>query len=269
VGRPPYPRDERGAIVRPGDPRYEELKRADANNGVNQPPATGDRRLSDTGRRIINRAKSRGANRATATGNNGQETEGIFVRDAQNTGTNESDILIESPAPRSGKDAATPPKSKRSGAFKPEHVSNMVCAGFGVLAVGLQRPWWGVTPDDKRLEVDPWAPAGAELLNKYVPDGAAAEKLLDGFAAGQVILGISMMVGTRLAHDNRIRDTIRRERLEAARANADELRQQEGLPAEPAPVDSPSQNGHVTGSGAAPVGPMRYRNVGGDFTPGL
>lgn len=273
MGRHPYPRDEHGNIVRPGDERYDQL-RAEQSRGSDGNPRRSTRAASDTGSRIIRDARGRFGGSAKRGDTSGipEESEGVHIRqETPASGDTDANIHVEPPAPRPPKgEPGGPGKRRTSGAFKPDHVTNMVCAGFGVLAVGLNRPYWGV--EDKKTEVEPWAPAGAELLNKYVPDGAAAEKLLDGFAAGQVVLGLSVMIGKRIAVDRQIAQAIARDRLAEQRARVDELREQEGLP--PAPAEPQSQNGHVAaqygdGSGAAPVGPTKNRNVGGDFTPGL
>lgn len=126
----------------------------------------------------------------------------------------------------------------------------------------LHRPHWAV--QNPKMEVEPWAPAAADLLNKYIPDMETAERFTDGMAAMSVIMGIGGMVAMRYQTDQKI---AAKNRLEAARRRADEYIEQEhrpdpNQPAQAAP-DGASRNGHVSGSGAAPTSPGKIQGIGG------
>ena len=41
----------------------------------------------------------------------------------------------------------------------------------------MNKRHWAV--QDRKVEVDPWAPAAADLLNKYIPDIETAERATD------------------------------------------------------------------------------------------
>lgn len=124
----------------------------------------------------------------------------------------------------------------------------------------LNRRHWAV--QDKKLEIDPWAPAAADLLNKYMPDMESASKASDLMAGMTVIMGLGGMVVARANYDRQVAEMARQE---AARARRAEYIEQEHRidPETPAQAATARQNGHRPGSGAAPTHPGKIEGLGG------
>lgn len=157
-------------------------------------------------------------------------------------------------------------KISAKGAFKAEHVTRTVEATFGMLAMVMQRPHWAV--QNPKMEVDPWAPSAAELLNKYIPDMDTAERFGDGMAAMSVIMGLGGMVAMRYQFDQKL---AQQARLEAARRRADTLIEQEHRIDPDRPAEAPqgtaqrhSPNGQHSG-GAKPTSPGKIEGLGGSI----
>lgn len=277
MGRPAYPRDANGNIIRPGDTPG--AAGGDEHAGVSTGDATGaERELSDLGERIKRGAGGRfvasGGPDATGTiagaeapASEPKKRTRVSQR-AKAQDVEPETITVEAPPPKVK--APRPPSGKISakGAFKAEHVTRTTESMFGMIAMILHRPHWAV--QNPKIEVDPWAPAAAELLNKYIPDMDTAERFTDGMAAMSVILGIGGMVAMRYQTDQRI---AAQARLQAAQRRRDEMIEQEHRidPDQPAqasqgPQAAPggaSRNGHVSGTGAAPTSPGKIQGIGG------
>lgn len=136
-----------------------------------------------------------------------------------------------------------------------------------MLAMTMNKRHWAV--QDRKVEVDPWAPAAADLLNKYIPDIETAERATDLMAGMAVVMGIGGMISARVNYD---RILAAEQRAQAARAKRDLLIEQEHRvdPEQPAtgpsgtsPRQSPNGATHRPGSGAAPTSPGKIDGLGG------
>ena len=278
MGRPPYPRDEHGNIIRPGDPGNG--RNADSGGGL----ATAERELSDLGQRVKRgaggRFVTRGADSAADSGHDiasadtgpeapaeDQQKEPRVSRRRRKEEASTEPVTVE-PAPSKVKTPRAPSgKISAKGAFKAEHVTRTTEALFGLAAMMLQRPHWAV--QNPKMEVDPWAPSAAELLNKYIPDMETADKFTDGMAAMSVILGIGGMVAMRYRQDQAI---AHQQRMRQAQARRQEMIDQEhridpeqGATGQSDATAGHSRNGHVPGTGAAPTQPGRIDGLGGSM----
>lgn len=131
----------------------------------------------------------------------------------------------------------------------------------------MNKRHWAV--QDRKVEVDPWAPAAADLLNKYIPDIETAERATDLMAGMAVVMGIGGMISARVNYD---RILAAEQRAQAARAKRDLLIEQEHRVDPEQPATGPSgasarqsPNGatHRPGSGAAPTSPGKIDGLGG------
>lgn len=275
MGRPPYPRDEHGNIIRPDDPRYDEL-RGDADSGI-----IGDddsaRDLSELGKHIVRGAGGRFVkrdpdSRSEAGSESGGRSEATDrpkkSRVSRKVEASADPVTVEPTQPK-----ITPPKNttriSAKGSFRAEHVTRTTEALFGMLAMTMNKRHWAV--QDRKIEVDPWAPAAADLLNKYIPDIETAERATDLMAGMAVVMGIGGMISARVNYD---RAELAAARAQAARAKRDLLIEQEHRidPDQPAtgpsgasPRASSNGNGprHQPGSGAAPTSPGKIDGLGG------
>lgn len=128
----------------------------------------------------------------------------------------------------------------------------------------LHKPYYAV--QNPKLEIDPWAPSAAELLNKYIPDMESAERLTDGMAALSVIMGLGGMIAARVQMDGQV---ARQARLDAARAQREAYIEQEHRidPDRPATAPQGASSGHSPNGqhsgGAKPTSPGKIEGLGG------
>lgn len=196
--------------------------------------------------------------------NSGQPEPGKSETPTGFTVGEEADIRVEKPLPwnrpknkppaNTNKPRETKSKSKESGFITPQHVEGWITQGFAFIAMAKGADYWAIHHPD--IEVRPWAPSAAELLNKIPAD--QAQKLTELNAAIAVTVGMAMLVSSRMRMDRMVR-------LQAVRAKREELQRQEGTPDSrptmPNP-DQPAQPGQTrqtrpnqNGSGARSVHP--------------
>jgi hypothetical protein len=274
MGRPPYPRDEHGNIIRPGDPGFDDLGR-DADSGIlgDDEPARG---LSDLGQRVARGAGGRFVKRSDSGPEAGSESGGRSEatdkpkkpRVSRKVEASAEPITVEPTQPKINAPKNTTRVSAK-GSFRAEHVTRTTEALFGMLAMTMNKKHWAV--QDRRIEVDPWAPAAAELLNKYIPDIETAERATDLMAGMAVVMGIGGMISARVSYD---RELAAAARAQAARAKRELLIEQEHRidPDQPATGQTGASQGmssngtgprHRPGSGAAPTSPGKIDGLGG------
>lgn len=282
MGRTPYPRDANGRIVRPGEPGYDDLRNRDADAGggpdagtdtntdagtdVGAGAATGARSLTEAGQKVARGVGGRFVSRSDRGTDNGADEKPKAPRVPRQKAAPVTEapepVTVEPHAPKAARTgpASSTRKTSLKGSFKAEQVTRVVEAGFGMLAMTFNRRHWAV--QDRKVEVDPWAPAAAELLNKYIPDIETAEKFGDGMAALSVIMGLGGMIAVRYQTD---RDIERRRREAILEARREEMIEQEHRIDPDAPATAPpvTSNGHRPGTGAAPTQPGKISGLGG------
>lgn len=172
-------------------------------------------------------------------GDGGDETSGILFE------TEQDRIIVErgAGAPKPTRRTSRGP-GKPKGAITPAHVSSWVQMGMATVAMYRNSKIWLV--QDAKVEIDPWAPSAAELLNK-IPQ-QYAEKVTDLSAVTVVAMGLFNLVSIRLAAEQR-------ERMEYARANAERMQTEEFREYSATPAAQPQTFSSNGASGARPVSP--------------
>lgn len=176
----------------------------------------------------------------TSTGSDTEEAERVLFE------TVEDRIIVEKGTgePKQTKTRSTRGPGKAKGAITPQHVESWVSMGFAFIAMTRNNSLWAIHDPDTELK--PWTPSAAELLNKI--SGDHAEKITEASAATMVVWGLASLVIQRANME-------RQQRLEQARANAEQMKFEEF--AEYEPVSQPvtyTPNG-TNPSGARPVSP--------------
>ena len=157
-------------------------------------------------------------------------------------------IVEKGTAPPKETKRSTRGPGKKTGAITAAHVNSWVTMGMATVAMYRNSKIWLV--QDARVELDPWTPSAAELLNKIPQE--YAEKMTDLSAVTVVGMGVFNMVSVRLAQEQR-------ERMERAKERAAVMQAEEFTEYQPAPQPTTYvPNGHVSSnaaSGARPVTP--------------
>lgn len=177
-----------------------------------------------------------------STGDATQETDRVLFE----TDGVDRIIVEKGSAPPKASKRSTRGPGKPKGAITPAHVSSWVQMGMATVAMYRNSKIWLI--QDAKVEIDPWAPSAAELLNKIPQE--YAEKVTDLSAVTVVAMGVFNLVSVRLAAEQR-------ERMELARANAERMQREEFQEYTTAPVQqayTASPNG-TEPSGARPVVP--------------
>ena len=252
-GRPRLPRDEFGNIIR-------ESKQSANGTTPEHSGRNGSKRGPEPGSERTGRVADRESPTPGPTQENpsavGPETIGVepppFI----------PPIPGEEPKPkRRGRKPAS------GGPVKAQHVEMLTVQVFALAAIMKNAQHWKI--QNKAVELDPWTPAAAELINKYMPDDWG-EKAVAANSGVVVAMGIYGLVSKRMQMDAFYGEQAR---METARDRRDQLLRQEGVPTqtpvqqtptqEPAKESTQPRQQFVKNTGAAPTNPGRIPGLGG------
>lgn len=89
-------------------------------------------------------------------------------------------------------------RRKQTGTVKPEQIEALTVQVFALASMIRNAKYWAV--QDVNIEVKPWSPAAAELLNEHLPSGLL-ERAITANAAVAVAVGLGTMIFYRLQTD--------------------------------------------------------------------